>query len=509
MARGRHSCQIVAILVSLSLQACFAAKKKEDATLGLIELDEANFLGTVTELALEYDWVLIEFYSHWCPACKAFQPDYKKVATHVFNVMGEEEKAWKGKLDGKPATLAVGRVDCPENSRLCDDFGITSYPTMFLDSPVHFSTKTKDNIREVKPRRRNFNGVISALEKLLDRDLKGSVVPEPKDDQGEVSVDGEHVHQESDIILPKPEDDTKVTVYPKHADRGDIIGATVLSFEYLGSSALLKGPDARKALSRWLHLLASSHPVKECAMGADAALVSLNKVWDKSSQEIQDLDMFRRLKICGGLTRGPWNQCAGSTSESRGYTCGLWMLFHSLSVRMPEKNGSRSGQEWLDVIRGFVQHFFQCGDCAKHFLEYAGKSDARDVDTKRDGVLWLWRTHNLVNDRLSREQDSVGKGDPLFPHQQWPSKEHCRNCIVDTDYFEDNVYKFLFKYYNGTTVTMVDSTLSAVYKKKGASTEAGTSWSFAFIIVALVTAIVYIMLGRSSQYSVLRKKGRK
>ena len=176
---------------------------------------------------------------------------------------------------------------------------------------------------------------------------------------------------------------------------------------------------------------------------------------------------------------------------------------------MPERDGSQSGQEWLDIIRGFVQHFFQCGDCAKHFLEYANKSDARSIDSKRDGVLWLWKTHNLVNDRLSREQDSVGKGDPIFPHRQWPSKEHCRSCIVDTDYFEDNIYKFLMKYYNGTTVTMVDSTLSAVYKKEGTSTESGTSWSFAFIIVAFVTAIVYIMLGRSSQYSVLRKKGRK
>eukprot|EP00889_Picochlorum_renovo_P004615 jgi/Picre1/31645/NNA_006996.t1 len=285
MARGRQSCQIVATLVLLSLQACFAAKKKEDATLGLIELDEANFLGTVTELALEYDWVLIEFYSHWCPACKAFQPDYKKIATHVFNVMGEEEKAWRESWMGNlPLWL-------------------------------------------------------------------------PKDDQGEVSVDGEHVHQESDIVIPKTEDDRKVTVHPKHADRVDIIGATVLSFEYLGSSALLKGPDARRALSRWLHLLASSHPVKECAMGADAALVSLNKVWDKSSQEIQDLDMFRRLKICGGLTREPWNQCAGSTSglEDILVVSGCFSILYL--VRMPEKNGSRSGRNgWM--LLGVLYNIF-------------------------------------------------------------------------------------------------------------------------------------------------------
>lgn len=38
----------------------------------------------------------MEFYSHWCPACKAFQPTYKEIAMHLKTIMDEEDVAWGG-----------------------------------------------------------------------------------------------------------------------------------------------------------------------------------------------------------------------------------------------------------------------------------------------------------------------------------------------------------------------------------------------------------------------------
>lgn len=41
--------------------------------------------------------------------------------------------------------------------------------------------------------------------------------------------------------------------------------------------------------------------------------------------------------------------CKGSKEGKRGYTCGLWALFHSLSTRVePEENG---GSLWISAIR--------------------------------------------------------------------------------------------------------------------------------------------------------------
>jgi hypothetical protein len=53
-----------------------------------------------------------------------------------------------------------------------------------------------------------------------------------------------------------------------------------------------------------------------------------------------------------------WTSCQGSQPESRGYTCGLWMLLHSLAARLPEEGNS--GALWLTSVKGFIKNFFQC-----------------------------------------------------------------------------------------------------------------------------------------------------
>ena len=37
------------------------------------------------------------------------------------------------------------------------------------------------------------------------------------------------------------------------------------------------------------------------------------------------------------------------------------------------------------------------------------------LETARDFVLWVWSTHNRVNERLTKDEASLGTGDPLFP----------------------------------------------------------------------------------------------
>ena len=41
------------------------------------------------------------------------------------------------------------------------------------------------------------------------------------------------------------------------------------------------------------------------------------------------------------------------------------------------------------------------------------------VNSKKDAVLWLWESHNEVNDRLKADETE----DPEFPKIQFPSKE--------------------------------------------------------------------------------------
>lgn len=98
-----------------------------------------------------------------------------------------------------------------------------------------------------------------------------------------------------------------------------------------------------------------------------------------------------------------WNACRGSTPELRGYPCGLWTTFHAIAADVaadgPDTAGVGAGL--LHVIRAFIAHFFTCRVCAEHF-ESECANPARgfdDVSTPREAVLWMWRIHNVVNNR--------------------------------------------------------------------------------------------------------------
>ncbi|KAM7467491.1 hypothetical protein LguiB_015053 [Lonicera macranthoides] len=81
----------------------------------------------------------------------------------------------------------------------------------------------------------------------------------------------------------------------------------------------------------------------------------------------------------------------------------------------------------------------------------------------RDLVLWLWNSHNKVNERLIKEESSLGTGDPKFPKMIWPHKQLCPSCYLSQsqkknmrsriEWDNDEVLKFLVSYYGKTLVT--------------------------------------------------------
>ena len=44
-----------------------------------------------------------------------------------------------------------------------------------------------------------------------------------------------------------------------------------------------------------------------------------------------------------------WRACKGSNENTRGYTCGLWMVLHSLAARA--SMAPHAGREYLDAVR--------------------------------------------------------------------------------------------------------------------------------------------------------------
>jgi hypothetical protein len=145
--------------------------------------------------------------------------------------------------------------------------------------------------------------------------------------------------------------------------------------------------------------------------------------------------------------------CRGSRAALRGYTCGLWTLFHSLTVAAdlaPKgRKGSLVGTALTSVIalqrlRAWVVTFFMCEDCRRHFSQFpfpfeieaapggalSGSRPSWPSDVARsneNGLLWLWAAHNQVNIRLAASSPTTN--DPVFPKALFPSPALCPGCF--------------------------------------------------------------------------------
>ncbi|KAM7535388.1 hypothetical protein Aperf_G00000095934 [Anoplocephala perfoliata] len=144
--------------------------------------------------------------------------------------------------------------------------------------------------------------------------------------------------------------------------------------------------------------------------------------------------------------------CRGSKPHLRGYPCGLWIMFHSMTVNRLLK-GEKSDEKApiAHALNRFVPRFFSCESCAFQFakmtsnVRFPGEAIYPELHgvkppfplvepdpstllaapkSARDEVLWLNIAHNMVNQHLSGRASD----DPAAPKAVFPSPQQCRAC---------------------------------------------------------------------------------
>lgn len=377
------------------------------------ELTAATFNSSIASAPAP--WALVEFYAHWCGACKNYKPHYERVA-RLFN----------GPNAVHAGEIYLARVDCANNVNqdLCTRFKVEYYPTLLWASPPTLArgdrvSKDKvEGLEEVK----NAHSAERLLEWINKRVSKTYSL---SDVTAEGGADRALVREVVQIV----------------ASIHDTEEATAAAFKIILDEKLLN-LDNKGDLAQFLQLLVLHHPSKRCRKGSADLLVNFDDLWSEGDPSMEVLSKYR---ICGKSSPSNyWVSCRG---DNRGYNCGLWLLFHSLSVRVSDSESPGA----FVALRGFVDQFFRCQVCREHFLEMSS-SAMGTIKTRRDLVMWLWNAHNEVNKRLANEELKSRKEDLQAPRTVWPTNHLCSDCILGTNredplWNEDVVYKFLKNWY--------------------------------------------------------------
>ncbi|XP_056894198.1 sulfhydryl oxidase 1 [Takifugu flavidus] len=378
----------------------------------------------------------------WPPACPPLEPISQAEIDSFFEtnnvqhlaLIFEDDKSYIGRevtLDLLQfENIAVRRVLSTEEG-LVTKLGVTDFPSCYLYYPSGNFTRLQVNIQA-----RTFYSY--ALQRLPGVVRSGK--PPPPDTVESLTNRTDEPWRpfnRSRVYMADLESTLDYSLRVELAAHSVFSGHALVSLKkYI--SVLVKYFPGRPMV---MNLLKSLNSWLQDQPGDEISYEALEKIIDNRAQSPNTT-----------LPQGArWVGCQGSQPHFRGYPCGVWTLFHVLSVQAKKAEGT-DAKEVLSTMRGYVHHFFGCRQCAEHFEEMAQKG-LSEVNTLSAAVLWLWKRHNLVNNRLAGALSE----DPNFPKIQWPSPEMCPSChsVMENGehrWNQDQVLSFLLSYYSSQRI---------------------------------------------------------
>lgn len=371
---------------------------------------------------------------------------------YVFLILESQNTLYGAQLalDFNNLSNIVIRYASPNNTELYQALDIASPPEMIVlkrnGKPHHFTEvlKSRDEIRNVI---RNY---------LLNEGVQLPEEPKKKD-----IYTGKWVELEVPDIQSLMEAREFQQLKQRVKKMGDVVFQmdleTALRYSLRHEISTVKSISGEKlnALKAYLQVLSKYFPFGRNGKRFLEQLVSIAS----SSTTIDGFEIAQKLdkaeqedqKIFSSPKQ--WLGCRGSTPERRGYPCGLWKMFHYLTVNAAEHDDAKP-REVLDAMLGYVKNFFGCADCSRHFQEMVIDKDMNGVSSLDSSILWLWMAHNTVNKRLAGDSTE----DPEFPKVQFPTSERCPSCrSTNGSWNYPEVLNYLKHMYNSISVRYIGS----------------------------------------------------
>jgi thiol oxidase len=356
---------------------------------------------------------IVEFYAPWCPHCQNFRD-------HFVEVSGQMVEA--ARLVG--VDLKVYVISCQVHRTLCRNWEMVSFPQIRL-----FKAGETNNTGKTVYYNLNPNSVLKHLK-----------IP-AKIDESQI--------KENKKKLKKRAPKADVGTYKRTP--ASTLNDAHLSFHFaLRNGIYMKnGPlsiKARVAFENWLNLLHRTIPVKSSFHKLVRGLR------DNFKSIVEDEAALTKLVSRFPPPKKKWSLGCAHGKKGAGYTCGLWNLFHIVTIGVTEWNQlaltdlsmTIGVEEAALAIRDYVDNFFGCEICRMNFVTafdscahdrcHRLDNNATSMSQWRELPMWLFETHNSVNLRLLREE---GERELFYPTRQdeldeeWPARDNCLNCWRD------------------------------------------------------------------------------
>ncbi|PKU36229.1 sulfhydryl oxidase 1 [Limosa lapponica baueri] len=361
----------------------------------------------------------------------------------------------------RPAVV-LAAIDCADeaNQQVCNDFGITGFPTLKFFRA--FSKKAEDGIRITNPSATVEDlrhAIITNLEQSQDAWPPSCPPLEPASTEEVRSFFQRNKDQYLALIFEKSDSFVGREVALDMLQYENVAVRRVLSSEeeLVEKFGVTTFPSAYLLLRNGSFSRLPYFPGRSCVQTYLQSLDSWLRNW--TEPELPRSTLKEAMKNNRDAshpavlpTNVTWVGCQGSEPHFRGYPCGLWTVFHLLTVQAAQNGPDKElPLEVLNTMRCYVRHFFGCQECAQHFEAMAAES-MDQVASRQEAVLWLWSHHNKVNARLAGGDTE----DPNFPKLQWPPPDMCPQCHKEERgvhaWDEQAVFTFLKAHFSPTNI---------------------------------------------------------
>ncbi|KAK0180923.1 hypothetical protein PV327_003253 [Microctonus hyperodae] len=332
--------------------------------------------------------------------------------------------------------ISVQRVSSV-NEKLCNAFKVMEFPTLI-------AVERENSLLNLKLSTPSRTAVYNAIKNYLKtKNIKLDVLDVIEDSEILEKYKPKKNMNKNNVIKLKNDDIYQI----------DLEKALHYSLEQEISLSQNITGEKLEALKNYLQVLAGYFPIK-----FDSPQYLKNIYDTVKNKTTIDGDEFRNLIALKNDSNQPqeleWIGCKGSLPHTRRYTCGLWTMFHTLTVQYAiatDKNHLNTdvGEKVILAIYGYAKYFFGCSHCAEHFVYMAEKNNVTEHRTADESVLWLWKAHNEVNLRLANDVTE----DPEYPKIQYPSQKHCPVCRnANGTWNEPEVLNYLKEKYGGSRI---------------------------------------------------------